>query len=625
MAGEVHHGGVNRDEDQYAAERDTLKRNLDRYLLSGDEEAMEVIVDRTRPALLRVARGIGAPQDAEDAVQSAYFSLLRKQGQRLDIPVLPWLKTAVIRIAYRQKAKQQKQHDIARRLSRPLETATPLEQIVSASEITRVRREIARLPATYRDPVVLRYLDGLSTAEAAELLGLPEATVRTRLHRARGLLKGRLPVPVRYGFVAIPWLLTDAANAAKTALVQLATGTSVPAPVAAMAIFGAATLGVLTPTILPDARGQQRAGETVVEENASLKKEGDDLRAEIDRLAQRRERASRRRQDAAKMLAAVRGELRALEGVVAGTPAAVGPEGAPLIRAPGLENALATVDWNVLGTTLSELVPLLAEIGRGVSVGREPDPDTRGRFQELNGLVLQLTARFGREIEETDISHVVLMPGYMANVMASMLRASGLPLSEAQSARLASEVATATAKDRPTATTVGDISGLEQRGLLWQRRQEFLDAAFAILGEAQIDTLSPPVLHDRMGVDIVSTMHVWRPVLNIVPFQDQDDLSMGIVDLLARQLDLPSSDRDAVRDVVDEWIDTLPASLLEGMDDPMSQALWVPLTRVEEMVPHTTCLHRTLASRLSLEERRLQKLRGISGPIYPFKRRVPDE
>ncbi|NUN53411.1 MAG: hypothetical protein HUU06_11580, partial [Planctomycetaceae bacterium] len=60
---------------------------------------MEEVVARTRPRLLAAARRIGRPQDAEDSVQSAYLSLVRKRGEPLEAPVLPWLLTAVIRIA----------------------------------------------------------------------------------------------------------------------------------------------------------------------------------------------------------------------------------------------------------------------------------------------------------------------------------------------------------------------------------------------------------------------------------------------------------------------------------------------------------------------------------------------
>ena len=55
-----------------------------------------------------------------------------------------------------------------------------------------LHEEIARLPERYREPVVLCYLEGLSTEEAALRIGCPQGTVLSRLSRARERLRGRL-------------------------------------------------------------------------------------------------------------------------------------------------------------------------------------------------------------------------------------------------------------------------------------------------------------------------------------------------------------------------------------------------------------------------------------------------
>ena len=64
---------------------DDLGALVRRYHETGDESAIEELVRRTRPQLLRVARRIGSPQDAEDSVQSAYLSLARKGATPFDV------------------------------------------------------------------------------------------------------------------------------------------------------------------------------------------------------------------------------------------------------------------------------------------------------------------------------------------------------------------------------------------------------------------------------------------------------------------------------------------------------------------------------------------------------------
>ena len=133
---------------------DPLGALLERYLLSGDEDAMDQVVAATRAKLLLVARRIGAPQDAEDAVQGAYLSLLRKRGVGLDAPVMPWLLTSVIRLAYRRKAVQGRQRDLARRLAQPKEAParagdTPAALAAEAECGEVVRATVARLQRVF--------------------------------------------------------------------------------------------------------------------------------------------------------------------------------------------------------------------------------------------------------------------------------------------------------------------------------------------------------------------------------------------------------------------------------------------------------------------------------------------
>jgi RNA polymerase sigma factor (sigma-70 family) len=196
--------------------------------------AMEEIVRGTRPRLLAAARRIGSREDAEDSVQAAYHALLARP-EAPAVAVLPWLLAAVVRIAYRRKALARRELAIADRLARP---ATPFEQASRAEVAALVRGEVARLPARYRDPVVLFHLECLSVTEVARLLDIPASTVTTQLHRARLLLRTRLSPALLHSVMVVPWLFWDSCKAlavpvggimkAKTAVVvagvALATG-----------------------------------------------------------------------------------------------------------------------------------------------------------------------------------------------------------------------------------------------------------------------------------------------------------------------------------------------------------------------------------------------------------------
>jgi hypothetical protein len=77
-------------------------------------------------------------------------------------------------------------------LDMPAEGETPLERVEREDVVQAVRRAIDSLPLDFRLPVVLKEIEGLSVEEVASILGLKPATVKTRLHRGRLLLRKEL-------------------------------------------------------------------------------------------------------------------------------------------------------------------------------------------------------------------------------------------------------------------------------------------------------------------------------------------------------------------------------------------------------------------------------------------------
>jgi RNA polymerase sigma-70 factor (ECF subfamily) len=78
----------------------------------------------------------------------------------------------------------------------PLEVADraqPADQrLIDAWIGVRLRQALAHLPSAYRVILVLREIEGLSTREVAHVMGISEANVKTRLHRARLMMRARL-------------------------------------------------------------------------------------------------------------------------------------------------------------------------------------------------------------------------------------------------------------------------------------------------------------------------------------------------------------------------------------------------------------------------------------------------
>ena len=122
------------------------------------------------------------PQDAEDVYQDVFLRLFGQDAAGWDAE---HTKAWLIRATLNRCA------DLFRfRLRRP---TLPLEDVadtaVVGEEASALWEAVGRLPEKLRIPIHLHYGEGYSTGEIAALLGVPAATVRTRLHRARGKLK----------------------------------------------------------------------------------------------------------------------------------------------------------------------------------------------------------------------------------------------------------------------------------------------------------------------------------------------------------------------------------------------------------------------------------------------------
>lgn len=158
----------------------------------GDQEAFQQLVERYQGAVYNLAyRMLGDPGDAEDAAQEIFVRIYRQLG-RYD-PARKF-STWVLAIATNFCIDQLRR----RRMQLvPLENIIPWArsresgpegEAITQEERDEVQRLITRLPEKYRAPLVLRYFDELSCAEIAEVLGMPEGTVKTQIHRARKAL-----------------------------------------------------------------------------------------------------------------------------------------------------------------------------------------------------------------------------------------------------------------------------------------------------------------------------------------------------------------------------------------------------------------------------------------------------
>lgn len=149
-----------------------------------DMREAEALVARHAQAVYRLAYArTGSREDAEDVTQETFLRLVRAAPEFADEDhCRAWLLRVAMNCAGDLFRSAWRRH------TRPLEEA---EQ-VPAPEEGGVLEAVLALPERYRAPVHLFYYEGLSTAEIAAVLGKSEGAVRTRLSRARAMLRGVL-------------------------------------------------------------------------------------------------------------------------------------------------------------------------------------------------------------------------------------------------------------------------------------------------------------------------------------------------------------------------------------------------------------------------------------------------
>ena len=156
-------------------------------------QAFRVLVERHGPMVLSVCRSvIPDSHEAEDAFQATFLVLVHKAGSVwVHDTIGPWLYGVASRVARRARRRSSERR--RREIPVSVEIASPQQSASAQDGIEEIlHEEIAKLPRSLSDPVILCCLQGLSYDEAGRRLGLSEPTFRGQLHRARKRLASRL-------------------------------------------------------------------------------------------------------------------------------------------------------------------------------------------------------------------------------------------------------------------------------------------------------------------------------------------------------------------------------------------------------------------------------------------------
>jgi RNA polymerase sigma-70 factor (ECF subfamily) len=169
-----------------------------RRILDGDAALFELLMRRHNQRVYRTVRAVlRSDDDVEDVMQQAYLQAYTHLGQFAgNARFSTWLTRIAVNEALgrrRQRGSRFAEGEDEVMMSL-VDTTTPdPEKQAATAELRQVMEtEVAALPDSFRVTFVMRDVEGLSTAETAECLGISEDLVKTRLHRARTMLRDNL-------------------------------------------------------------------------------------------------------------------------------------------------------------------------------------------------------------------------------------------------------------------------------------------------------------------------------------------------------------------------------------------------------------------------------------------------
>lgn len=195
--------GMETLEPGVASSPELLDSAIVRRVQAGERALFELLIRRHNQRVYRVVRAVVKDEaDVEDVMQQAYinaFTHLDQFEERSQFST--WLTRIALNEAFRRRktmrwaeSRAGTPSDRGKDLGEFMDTLTSPhadpERLAYAQELQRLlETAVDTLPETYRTVFMLRDIEGLSTSETGEGLGLSEAVVKTRLHRARGMIR----------------------------------------------------------------------------------------------------------------------------------------------------------------------------------------------------------------------------------------------------------------------------------------------------------------------------------------------------------------------------------------------------------------------------------------------------
>lgn len=187
------HRSWGEDPPQDAARVNRAEKAIVGCAMRGDGEAIRMLWEQHRRWIAAVVLAHKpAFEDLEDLLQEVAVTFVTKVSTlREEAHLRAWLRTVAINTARAagRARKYRPRPDLPEDDAMPGPAPALTDDIAGAEQTRRLMARVGRLPEAYREPLMLRAMNGMRSKQIAEVLGIPAATVDTRIARARRMLR----------------------------------------------------------------------------------------------------------------------------------------------------------------------------------------------------------------------------------------------------------------------------------------------------------------------------------------------------------------------------------------------------------------------------------------------------
>ena len=160
---------------------------------SGDRTAFGQLVSMYQTPIYSVCMRYLKGEDARDAAQEVFIkAFVRREQYTQGRKALPWLMTIARNLCIDRLRKKQVETPMDQCVEPKSEDATAEEQLVTRQSLSIVQQQMKKLPEGQREAIILHHVEGMAYKEISDVLGIPQGTVMTWLHRGRNTLLGAL-------------------------------------------------------------------------------------------------------------------------------------------------------------------------------------------------------------------------------------------------------------------------------------------------------------------------------------------------------------------------------------------------------------------------------------------------